>query len=60
MSQPKVRNVIQGWDTTLVGATVGSRLLLVVPPGLGYGAQARKGLPARSTLVYVVDIRWAE
>nr|WP_242436122.1 hypothetical protein [Streptomyces sp. Root369] len=34
--------------------------MLVVPPGLGYGAQARKGLPARSTLVYVVDIRWAE
>jgi FKBP-type peptidyl-prolyl cis-trans isomerase len=52
-------NVIQGWDTALVHAKVGSRILLVVPPSLGYGAQARKGIPARSTLVYVVDILWA-
>ncbi|WP_217240115.1 FKBP-type peptidyl-prolyl cis-trans isomerase [Streptomyces sp. AC555_RSS877] len=51
-----VGNVIEGWDKALVGAKVGSRVLLVVPPRLGYGAQARKGIPARSTLVYVVDI----
>ncbi|MFF2411961.1 FKBP-type peptidyl-prolyl cis-trans isomerase [Streptomyces sp. NPDC058092] len=49
-------NVIEGWDKTLVGTRVGSRLLVVVPPGLGYGAQAQKNLPANSTLVLVFDV----
>lgn len=48
--------VVAGWDKALVGARVGNRVLLVVPSGLGCGAQARKGIPAGSTLVYVVDI----
>src|SRR5207247_6412396 len=29
--------VIKGWDQALVGQTVGSQVLLVVPPALGYG-----------------------
>ena len=48
--------VIPGWDKGLVGKTVGSRVLLVVPPGDGYGAQAQGSIPANSTLVFVVDI----
>ena len=50
-------SVITGWDKGLVGQTVGSRVLLVVPPADGYGA---KGSPpligAKDTLVFVVDI----
>lgn len=49
-------NLITGLDRSLVGAKVGSRMLLVVPPGLAYGAQPQKGIPAKSTLVFVVDI----
>ena len=30
--------VIKGWDTGLVGQTVGSRVLLVIPPADGYGS----------------------
>ncbi|MEO8517697.1 MAG: FKBP-type peptidyl-prolyl cis-trans isomerase [Dermatophilaceae bacterium] len=49
--------VITGWDKGLVGQTVGSRILLVVPPAEGYGA---KGSPpligATDTLVFVIDI----
>ena len=49
--------VIPGWDKGLVGQTVGSRILLVVPPADGYGD---KGSPpkigAKDTLVFVVDI----
>jgi peptidylprolyl isomerase len=49
--------VITGWDKGLVGQTVGSRILLVVPPADGYGA---KGSPpvigAKDTLVFVIDI----
>jgi peptidylprolyl isomerase len=50
--------VIKGWDTGLVGQTVGSRVLLVVPPADGYGAagQAKAGIDGTDTLVYVVDI----
>ena len=48
--------VIPGWDKGLVGKTVGSRVLLVVPPADGYGDQPKGSIPANSTLVFVVDI----
>ena len=48
--------VIPGWDKGLVGKTVGSRVLLVVPPADGYGTQVKDKIPANSTLVFVVDI----
>ena len=48
--------VIKGWDQGLDGVKEGARLMLVVPPGLGYGATARPGIPANSTLVFVVDV----
>jgi len=48
--------VIKGWDQGLVGQTVGSQVLLIVPPDLGYGATKQGSIPAGSTLVFVVDI----
>jgi peptidylprolyl isomerase len=48
--------VIPGWDKGLVGQTVGSRILLVVPPADGYGAKGSKGIGPKDTLVFVVDI----
>src|SRR5262249_3565239 len=32
-------NVVKGWDDGLVGQTVGSQVLLIVPPTEGYGDQ---------------------
>jgi FKBP-type peptidyl-prolyl cis-trans isomerase len=51
-------SVVEGWDEGLVGKNVGDRVLLVIPPELGYGDQeAGDGaIPAGSTLVFVVDI----
>ncbi|WP_344465842.1 FKBP-type peptidyl-prolyl cis-trans isomerase [Kitasatospora kazusensis] len=49
-------SLIKGWDQGLVGQTVGSRVLLVVPPSLGYGDKAQSSVPANSTLVFVIDI----
>ncbi|WP_324649825.1 FKBP-type peptidyl-prolyl cis-trans isomerase [Georgenia sp. H159] len=48
--------VIEGWDTGLLGQTVGSQVLLVIPPELGYGDQDNGTIPPGSTLVFVVDI----
>ncbi len=50
--------VIPGWDEGLVGQTVGSQVLLVVPPDKGYGAQGQSsaGIKGTDTLVFVVDI----
>ncbi|WP_328316578.1 FKBP-type peptidyl-prolyl cis-trans isomerase [Streptomyces sp. NBC_00388] len=49
--------VIKGWDQGIVGKKVGSRVMLVIPPELAYGDKAQGAtLPAKSTLVFVVDI----
>ncbi|KQY46226.1 FKBP-type peptidyl-prolyl cis-trans isomerase [Cellulomonas sp. Root137] len=48
--------VIPGWTQGLAGQTVGSQVLLVIPPDLGYGDQASETIPAGSTLIFVVDI----
>ncbi|MEU8120763.1 FKBP-type peptidyl-prolyl cis-trans isomerase [Spirillospora sp. NPDC049024] len=50
--------VMTGWDQGLVGRRVGSRVLLVVPPALGYGPKglAQFGIKGNDTLVFVVDL----
>lgn len=48
--------VIQGWTQGLTGQKVGSQVLLVIPPSLGYGDQESGSIPAGSTLIFVVDI----
>jgi len=49
--------VIAGFDEGLKGMRAGGRRQLIIPPSLGYGAQATNGLPANSILVFVVDLR---
>ena len=50
--------VIPGWDKSLVGQRIGSRVLLVIPPKDGYGAQGNSsaGIKGTDTLVFVIDI----
>lgn len=48
--------VIPGFAKALIGQTVGSQILAVIPPDQGYGDQASGPIPAGSTLVFVVDI----
>ena len=50
--------LIAGWDEGLVGQTVGSQVLLVIPPDKGYGTagQSTAGISGTDTLVFVVDI----
>jgi FKBP-type peptidyl-prolyl cis-trans isomerase len=51
--------VITGWNDGLPGVTVGSRVMLVIPPALGYGpsgGQASAGIKKTDTLVFVIDV----
>jgi FKBP-type peptidyl-prolyl cis-trans isomerase len=50
--------VISGWDSGLAGQTVGSRVMLVIPPKDAYGSTgaSQAGITAKDTLVFVVDI----
>jgi peptidylprolyl isomerase len=49
-------DVVKGWTYGLTGVKVGSRVLLQIPPLLGYGAQEQANIPANSTLYFVVDV----
>ncbi|GEK21279.1 FKBP-type peptidyl-prolyl cis-trans isomerase [Cellulomonas xylanilytica] len=50
--------VIAGWDQSLVGQQVGSRVLVSIPSHLGYGDRGvpQAGIKGGDTLVFVVDI----
>ena len=49
--------VLAGWEQGLGGRTVGSRVLLTVPPALGYGTTGKPpDVRPTDTLVFVVDI----
>ena len=50
--------VIPGFQKGLTGVRVGSRVMIVIPPSLGYGSagQSSAGIKGTDTLVFVVDV----
>ncbi|HEU5456496.1 MAG TPA: FKBP-type peptidyl-prolyl cis-trans isomerase, partial [Nocardioides sp.] len=50
--------VVPGWDKTLVGKKVGSRVVMAIPPEDGYGKKGnpQAGIKGDDTLYFVVDI----
>lgn len=48
--------LIPGFAEALVGQTVGSQVIVVIPPELGYGEAGTEGVPGGSTLVFVFDV----
>jgi peptidylprolyl isomerase len=55
LSSP-LSSLVKGWQEGLVGVPVGSRVFLQIPPSLGYGDAAQTGIPANSTLYFVLDV----
>jgi peptidylprolyl isomerase len=51
-----VNGLIPAWDKVIPGLKQGSRVIIVAPPDEAYGSQARPGIPANSTLTFVVDV----
>ncbi|MEU0225026.1 FKBP-type peptidyl-prolyl cis-trans isomerase [Streptomyces sp. NPDC006284] len=53
-----LQQVVKGWSQGLTGKKVGSRVLIVIPPDLGYGDNPPQGsgIEKDSTLVFSVDI----
>ncbi|MEV6943779.1 FKBP-type peptidyl-prolyl cis-trans isomerase [Streptomyces sp. NPDC051172] len=53
-----LQQVVKGWGQGLTGKKVGSRVLIVIPPKLGYGDKppAGSGIKKDSVLVFTVDI----
>ena len=50
--------VVSGFGQALVGQAVGSQVLVVIPPELGYGAAGNEGagIAGTDTIVFVIDI----
>ncbi|MEL7531818.1 MAG: FKBP-type peptidyl-prolyl cis-trans isomerase [Bacteroidota bacterium] len=51
-----LNNLIRGWQIGLTKVPTGSKVKLIVPPELAYGASERPGIPANSTLVFDIDL----
>ncbi|MBK3637116.1 MULTISPECIES: FKBP-type peptidyl-prolyl cis-trans isomerase [Streptomyces] len=53
-----LQQVVKGWAQGLTGKKVGSRVVIVVPPSLGYGDSppSGSGIKKDSTMVFTVDI----
>lgn len=49
-------SLIDGMVQGLDGQKVGSQVMIVIPPSLGYKDVAMQNIPANSTLIFVVDI----
>lgn len=54
--QVPLSNVIKGWRTILPLMPVGSTWRLYIPPDLGYGDQEKSTIPARSILIFDVEL----
>lgn len=49
-------NVIAGFDQGVTGMKVGGKRTVIIPANLGYGSQAKTGIPPNSGLVFDIEL----
>jgi FKBP-type peptidyl-prolyl cis-trans isomerase FkpA len=52
----KLTSFVRGLQIALPKVGTGGRILLIVPSGLGYGAEESNNIPANSVLYYTLDV----
>ena len=55
-SEFTLKNVVPGWTEGLQLIGEGGMIELEVPPGLGYGAQPKPGIPPNSPLHFIIEL----
>ncbi len=51
-----LQQVIRGWQEGLPLCKVGAKVVLIIPPDLGYGEASQGKIPANSTLIFNIEI----
>jgi len=49
-------NLITGWKQGIPLVGKGGKIVLYLPPSLGYGSQAQQGIPANSILIFTIEL----
>lgn len=49
-------DLIQGWQKGVPLIKKGGKIKLIIPPSLGYGSAAQRGIPANSILVFDIEL----
>lgn len=55
-----LRQLIAGWRVGLPLINTGGRIVLYLPPSLGYGASASGTIPPNSILIFTIDLKAVE
>ncbi len=55
ITQP-LSGFVPGFQQGILGMRVGGRREITIPPKLAYGSKPQKGIPANSTLIFIVDL----
>jgi FKBP-type peptidyl-prolyl cis-trans isomerase FkpA len=49
-------SLINGWRSVLPSLKAGGRIVLYIPPTLGYGNRASSAIPANSIIIFEIDL----
>jgi FKBP-type peptidyl-prolyl cis-trans isomerase FkpA len=49
-------NLIVGWQQGIPLVGKGGKIILYLPPSLGYGSNAQSGIPANSILIFTIEL----
>jgi FKBP-type peptidyl-prolyl cis-trans isomerase FkpA len=51
-----LNQLIAGWKLALPLLQKGGKIMLYIPPSLGYGSSSQSGIPANSSLIFDIDL----